>query len=161
MCIRDRGWLTPADKDALAASSRGTWTAAPRGCTPAQVARVMAAGAPLLFEIIDARHGAAGETRLGWAARTGKAARCAELVPWSADVNAASLRGFTKLGTPSYPAGCTPLMAACAGGHVAAVAALLAAPAGADAAAVAADGATARSLAGGNAAILAVRRRAT
>ena len=133
------GWLTPADKDALAATSRGTWTAAPRGCTPAQVARVVAAGAPLLFEIIDARHGAAGETRLGWAARTGKAARCAELASWGADVDAASLREFTRYGTPSRPAGCTPLMAACAGGHVDAVAALLAA--GADAADVAADSA--------------------
>jgi len=75
--------LTLADKESLAASCRAFWTHAPAWATPAQAARIARASV-LWAEIVDAPHGARGETRLQRARARDKAVRAVELVAWGA-----------------------------------------------------------------------------
>jgi ankyrin repeat protein len=88
--------------EACAGLCRETWARAPSaGLSEADAARVRA-GHPIWPRIINARHGKNGETRLMWAARTGRVARVRELCAWGADVNARSTRaGATALALAS------------------------------------------------------------
>jgi hypothetical protein len=75
---------------------RETWTTVPAGLSEANAARVRT-GHPIWSRIINAKHGTFKETRLCWAARTGKLSRVRELCEWRAGIEKADTVGRTPL----------------------------------------------------------------